>query len=78
MQEAKGPGYEKQMVSEDDWEEWYQGRQEIEDQMIRQSRAAGTRIAEWHFAEKPVADFFKRYATEQHLFNVVVFFTPAE
>jgi hypothetical protein len=78
MQEAKGPGYEKRMQNQDDWDEWYEGREEIEDQMIRQSRAAGRRMVEWHFAEKPVADFFKRFAEQQHLFNIIVIHTPAE
>jgi hypothetical protein len=80
MGEAKGPGYEKQMVGPDDWEDWYTGDDQIKKQMASQSRAAaaaGKRV-EWHFAELGPADFFRRYVNEHRdeLPNIDVFYTP--
>lgn len=39
--------------------------------------AAAGKAVEWHFAEKPVADFFRNFAREDGLTNIVVKFTPA-
>lgn len=79
MGDAKGPGYAKFMISADGWYEWYDGEDEIKDQMARQSRAAVGRQVEWHFAEEDVADHFRRYveANRDKLPNIQVFYTPA-
>jgi hypothetical protein len=71
MLEAKGPGFENKMDGPDDWQDWFTGDEQLEAQMERQSDAVeGTgRKVEWHFAEEPVADFFRAYAeiqTDQH------------
>jgi restriction endonuclease fold toxin 5 of polymorphic toxin system len=76
MGEAKGPGYEKQMVGPDDWQDWYTGDDQIRKQMASQSRAAaaaGKRV-EWHFAEPGPA----RYVNDNRdtLPNIDVFYTP--
>jgi hypothetical protein len=78
MGEAKGPGYAERMVGPDDWQDWYEGDEEIEDQMARQSSAAAGRQVEWYFAEKEVADFFRGYVEENRvkLPNIQVFYTP--
>lgn len=34
-------------------------------------------MVEWHFAEKPVADFFRAYVNEKEYSNVIVLYTPA-
>jgi hypothetical protein len=47
-------------------------------QMQSQSEAAAGRLVEWHFAEEPVADFFRDYAENSHLPNILVLYTPAE
>jgi len=31
----------------------------------------------WHFAEQPVADFFRKFAENNGLTNIIVFYTPA-
>lgn len=77
MLEAKGPGFANKMLSSDLWPEWYRAVKEIKDQMKRQSDAAAGREVEWHFAEKSVADFFRAFATENKLKNIVVIYTPA-
>jgi len=64
-------------MSPDIWQVWYDGREESEDQMRDQSVAAGPRIAEWHFSQKPVADYFRWYAAQNHLDNIRVYWTPA-
>jgi hypothetical protein len=80
MGEAKGPGYEKRMVSPDDWEDWYGGDDAIRKQMASQSRAAvaaGKRV-DWHFAEPGPAEFFRKYVNDHRteLPNIDVFYTP--
>jgi hypothetical protein len=50
----------------------------MKEQMQRQSEAAIGRLVEWYFAEKPVADFFRDYAENNQLLNVLVLHTPAE
>jgi hypothetical protein len=76
MLEAKGPGYADKMDGPNDWQEWYTGAKDIGDQMKRQATAATGRMVEWHFAEKPVADFFRKFTEKNKLTNIVVIFTP--
>lgn len=76
MLEAKGPGFEDKMSELDGWKEWFTGIEGLEDQMRRQNGAAAGRAVEWHFAEEPVADFFRRFAEKNKLTNIVVIFTP--
>jgi hypothetical protein len=76
MLEAKGPGFADKMDGPDDWKGWFTGIAGLEDQMMRQNDAAAGRTVEWHFAEQPVADFFRKFAKENGLTNVVVIYTP--
>jgi hypothetical protein len=77
MLEAKRH-YEWAMSGPSDWEPWFVasgGLADIESQMVRQSSAAGKRLVIWHFAEKPVADYFETWARENNLTNIVVVHT---
>jgi hypothetical protein len=76
MLEAKGPGFADKMVLPHDWEEWFTGDEEIEAQMKRQAIAATGRMVEWHFAERAVADFFRKFAEDKELTNILVIYTP--
>jgi hypothetical protein len=80
MGEAKGPGYEKQMVGANDWQDWYDGDDNIKTQLASQSRAAAAagRRVEWHFAEAGPAEFFRKYVNEHRpeLPNIDVYYTP--
>lgn len=78
MGEAKGPNYFKFMIDPNHWYKWYQGVDQIKEQMERQSRAAGDRQVEWHFAEQGPADYFRRYVAANALTlpNIRVFYTP--
>jgi hypothetical protein len=76
MIEAKGPGYLKRMIDSNHWDDWYDGDQDIEEQLARQSRAAAGRQVEWHFAEEQVADYFRRYAKDKFP-NITIYYTPA-
>ena len=80
MGEAKGPGYEKQMVGANDWQDWYDGDEGIKTQLASQSRAAAAagRRVEWHFAEAGPAEFFRKYVNDHRaeLPNVDVYYTP--
>jgi filamentous hemagglutinin len=75
MLEAKGPGFADMMDGPDDWQEWFTGVAPIEAQMQSQSRTAIGRTVEWHFAEEPVADFFRSYAEKYRLSNIRVIYT---
>ena len=78
--DAKGPGYAKFMIAPDGWFGWYEGDEDIEDQMARQSRAAAAagRRVEWHFAEQGPAEYFKKYVNDNRadLPNIDVYYTP--
>ena len=78
MLEAKGPGFANKMDGPDDWQGWFTGDEKLEDQMQRQSDAVegSRRKVEWHFAEQPVADFFRAYVEKYKLNNIVVIYTP--
>jgi hypothetical protein len=78
MLEAKGPGFATFMAAPGVWRRWFKKLRNMQDQMQRQSKAAVGRIVEWHFAEKPVADFFRKYAMDNHFLNILVLHTPAE
>jgi restriction endonuclease fold toxin 5 of polymorphic toxin system len=77
MLEAKGPGFADKMTAPDDWPEWFTGDEAMAEQMRRQSGAAAGRMVEWHFAEQPVADYFRVFAEQNRLSNIVVLYTPA-
>lgn len=78
MGEAKGPGYDKHLADANDWPSWYGGLQQIKDQLESQSRAAGDREVEWHFAEEGPAEYFRHYVESNRttLPNIEVFYTP--
>jgi hypothetical protein len=78
MLEAKGPGFENKMDGSSDWQEWFTGDEQLEAQMERQSDMLEEtgRTVEWHFAEQPVADFFRKFAEENDLTNIRVIYTP--
>lgn len=60
----------------DAWMENYQGVAGIMDQAARQSEAAAGRAIEWHFAEQPVADYFRDAFARRGLSNITVIYTP--
>jgi Restriction endonuclease fold toxin 5 len=70
MLEAKGPGYANMMDASGQWQTWFTSYQAIENQMKNQSRAAGDRMVEWHFAEPEVANYFSKYAVNLNLENI--------
>jgi Restriction endonuclease fold toxin 5 len=76
MLEAKS-AYQQFMVGPDKWIGWFTKLRGMEEQMQSQSGAAVGRRVEWHFAEKQVADYFRKYATRRKLSNVKVLWTPA-
>jgi hypothetical protein len=78
MLEAKGPGFADKMLGPDIWPDWYRFVQETKDQMKRQYVAASGRTVEWHFAEQPVAKFFRRYADDNGFTNIIVIYTPPD
>jgi Restriction endonuclease fold toxin 5 len=75
--EAKGLGFEWAMTQSGQWRVEYQGVDGIMEQADRQSKAARNRRIEWHFAEKPVADYFRDVFAEAQLKNITVLYTPA-
>jgi hypothetical protein len=76
MLEAKGPGYATFLGGAGGWQDWFTGGEDIEAQMQNQSAAAAGRTVEWHFAERPVADFFRAFADKNRLSNIIVIYTP--
>lgn len=75
--EAKGLGFEWAMTRSGQWRVEYEGVDGIMAQADRQSKAAPNRRIEWHFAEKPVADYFRDVFANAKLKNITVFYTPA-
>ncbi|MGH9552598.1 MAG: hypothetical protein ACRD3W_24675, partial [Terriglobales bacterium] len=64
----------------DEWKKFFTDEgslEEMQDQMKRQSEAAGMRLVKWHFADAQVADYFRKWAQDSKLHNVVVIHTPA-
>jgi hypothetical protein len=78
MLEAKGPGYQWAMRGPDQWMTNYTGLGDIMSQAAAQSKAAETtsRQVEWHFAEQPVADYFRDQFAAEKWNNITVFYTP--
>ena len=72
--EAKGEGYANKMSGPDGWLEWFEGIGDLERQMESHSRKALGRMVEYHFAEKKVADWARRYARPYG--NIIVFYAP--
>ena len=58
--------------------DWFTKLTKIQHQMEEQSKAARGRMVEWHFAEKPVADYFRDFAQQGLFSNVIVLYTPPE
>ena len=75
--EAKGPGYDGALDEDGQWEPWYKGKEKLEEQIERQSRAAGTRLVEWHVAEPSVAQNIEKYVDTHGYTNIIVIHTPA-
>jgi len=78
MLEAKGPGFWEKMNTQNGWQDWFTGGRKMENQMRNQSMAAFGRTVEWHFAEKPAAEFLRKFAAQNRLSNIVVIYTPPE
>jgi hypothetical protein len=76
MLEAKGLGFAAMMDGPNDWRDWFTGLAGLENQMERQNDAAAGRNVEWHFAEQPVANFFRAFAVDEGLTNIHVIYTP--
>jgi filamentous hemagglutinin len=76
MLEAKGPGYASFLDGQGGWRDWFTRLERMQSQMEDQSDAAAERLVEWHFAEQPVADYFRGYAHDNKLFNIIVLYTP--
>ena len=77
--EAKGKGFQKQMLDLENWEDWFTGRQKTENQLSRQNRtagAAGWKVL-WFFAELGPAAYFRKHAVDNKLTDIQVFFAPA-
>ena len=76
MLEAVAEGYENFVDSQGNWKPWYTGLQDEENQMARQSVAAAkdSRLVEWHVAQEPIADLYRRYAVRFP--NVIVLYDP--
>ncbi|MBL8703263.1 MAG: hypothetical protein JNM30_00385 [Rhodospirillales bacterium] len=77
MQEAKGPGYDE-FLKDGEFKYWAvtTAREDLLDQLSRQSRAAGPRGVEWIVADKAVGDWIKRYLDVQGqmrgIYNITV------
>jgi hypothetical protein len=54
----------------------YEGLQDIINQARAQSEAATGRAIEWHFAEQPVADYFRKAFADNNWSNITVIYTP--
>lgn len=76
MLEAKGPGYAWAMRGPDQWMDNYDGLPDIMKQAAAQSEAAAGRAIEWHFAEQPVADYFRDAFAKNKWNNITVIYTP--
>jgi hypothetical protein len=76
MLEAKGEGFEWAMTSPTSFINNYEGAGKIMNQARNQSIAAGDRMVEWYFAEKPVADYFRDQFADAHFDNITVFYVP--
>jgi Restriction endonuclease fold toxin 5 len=76
MLEAKGPGYAWAMRGPDQWMRNYDGLPDIMKQAQAQSEAAAGRAIEWHFAEQPVADYFRKAFADEGWSNITVLYTP--
>jgi hypothetical protein len=78
MLEAKGEEYAWALRNGEFFKR-YRGKQEIFDQMQKQSKAAGPRLVEWHFAEEAVAIYFSKAVEalklQGKLLNIVVIHT---
>lgn len=75
--EAKGPGYDWALTAEGEWKPWYEGKQDLWDQLQRQSEAAGDRPVEWHVAEPRVAQYLRALVQAQGYSNIQIIYTPA-
>ncbi len=71
-----GPDDDAALTDDGDWNPWYEGKQDLWDQLKRQSEAAGDRLVERHVAEPRVAENLRAYVQSQRYSNIQVIYTP--
>ena len=64
------------MTGPNQWMTNYRGAQEIMDEAEKQWAAAAGRQIEWHFAEQPVADYFRQQFSDKGWSNITVLYSP--
>jgi hypothetical protein len=76
--EAKGPGLAQHLNDDGEWKPYIieTGKADLDDQIARQSQAAGERIVEWHVAEPRLAKDIEQFARNNGFANINVFITP--
>ena len=74
--EATGEGYLWGMIDDDTWRGYYDGVDALMVEARKHSIAAGTREIEWHFADEPVANYFRQAFKRAGLDNITVYYTP--
>ncbi len=76
--EAKGPGLQQHLDENGNWKPYFvkKGKVNLDDQITRQSRAAGGRLVEWYVAEPRVAEYIREFAWNNRFYNIKVSFTP--
>jgi hypothetical protein len=77
MLEAKGPGYESGLDKDGNWQPWYDGKDELINQAIKQSKAAGSRQVEWHAATPVIKKALTALIDHLKITNIHVIYTPA-
>jgi len=79
MLEAKGPGIAQHLTDDGEWKPYITltGKAALDNQIMRQSEAAGDRIVEWHVAEPRLAAYITQFAKSKGYSNIIVINTPA-
>ncbi len=75
--DAKGPGYAKFIPEAAENGGWFQGFRELVAQAERQLEVARRTPLQWHFAERPVADFVRELLRKEGFGRIKVIHTPA-
>lgn len=73
MLDAKGPGYERFMR----YGFWPSIVEKLDNLARRQSKAAGDRMVEWHFAEEAPANAMREHFRKMGFDKILVIYTPA-
>ncbi len=73
LQEAKGPGYAKNLGTP-----WFQGEQQMLDQAARQLQNAGNVPLTWYFAEPEAASYMQRSFQNNDLGAIRVVYQPVD